>query len=200
MNRVTTLAREHFKAMAVRYNSSLKRYGSDPKWTDYLDVYRQILTMLVKDLKIPPELEQNPNKIRDEWPTPGVMIYGRPSRKTPPFVAGTRLAVLKEIYEFHYSTQSALAHGRAAVLGAAMMVENPDFQWNPGQGESDLVTTAVILMCCILLEIESAGAYNHHAKLAELWAYMRELDDEAKELWQLRYKELARGPRRESGP
>lgn len=192
--RAQTLAREHFKAMAVRYNSLLKRYGSDPKWTDYLDVYRQILTAIVRDLKIPPELEQNPNKIRDEWPTPGVMVRGRPNRNVPPFVSGTRLAALKEVYDFHYSTQSALAHGRAAVLGAAIMVENPDFQWNPGQCESNLVTTALILMACILLEVESAGAYSHHPRLAELWTYLRDLDDEAKELWQLRYGELASRP------
>lgn len=198
--RAQILAREHFKAMATRYNSLLKRFGSNAKWRDYLDVYGQILAMIIKRLNIPPQLQQNPTKIQDEWPTPGVMLHGRPHRKVPSFVTGTRLAVLKEVYESHYSVQSALAHGRAAVLGAAIMVDNPDSQWNPGQGESDLVATALILMACVLLEIECAGAYNHHPKLAELWTYLRDLDDEAKELWQLRYEELARRPRRGSGP
>lgn len=189
--RAQVLAREHFKGMAIRYNSLLKRYESDPKWTDYLEVYRKGLAIIVKNLKIPPELEQNPSRMRDEWPTPGVMVHGRPNRNIPPYVSGTRLAALKEVYEFHYSMQSELAHGRAAVLGAAMMVENPEFQWNPGQGESNLVTTALILMACTLSEIESAAGYSHHPRLAELWAYLRDMDDEAKELWQLRYEQLS---------
>jgi hypothetical protein len=177
--------------MSVRYNSLMKRFGSDPKWADYFEVYRKGLAIIVKNLKIPPELAQNPSKMRDEWPTPGVMVYGRPNRNIPPYVSGTRLAALKEVYEFHYSTQSALAHGRAAVIGAAVMVEDPEFQWNPGQGESSLVATALILMACTLSEIESVGEYPHHPKLAEMWAYLRDLDDEAKELWQLRYEKLS---------
>jgi hypothetical protein len=191
--RTQALAREYFKSMAVRYKFLLKRFGSDPKWTEYLDVYRKGLAIIAKNLKLAPELEREPSKIPDEWPTPGVMVYGRRRRCIPPFVSGTRLAALKELYEYHYSIQSAQAHGRAASFAAAILVEDPALQWNPGQGESNLVTTGLILMACILSEIESAGAYVHHPKLAELWGYLRELDDEAKELWQIRYDELSRG-------
>jgi hypothetical protein len=191
--RTQILAREYFKSLAVRYDHLVTRFGSDPKWTEYLKVYQKGLAIITKQLKLPPEFEHNPSKIRDEWPTPGVMVYGRPRGQVPPFVSGTRLAVLKELYEFHYPGLSAQAHGRAASFAAAMLVEDPNQQWNPGQGESSLLSTALLLMACILSEIESAGAYVHHPKLAELWAYLRDFDDEAKELWHLRYEELSRG-------
>lgn len=190
--RTRLLAREYFKDMAVRYNFLAERFGSDSKWTEYLNVYRTGLSVIAKSLKLPAELEREPNKIRDAWPTPGVMVYGRPNRRIAPFVSGTRLAVLKELYEYHYSVLSAQAHGRAASFAAAILVEDPSLQWNPGQGESSLITTGLALMACMVSEIEAVGGYTHHPKLDELWGYLRELDDEAKELWQIRYQELSR--------
>jgi hypothetical protein len=72
-----------------------------------------------------------------------------------------------------------------------MLVDSPEEQWNPGYGESDLVTTALLLLACLLREIELAGGYAHHRKLAELWTYLREIDDESKDVWALRYAELS---------
>lgn len=42
--------------------------------------------------------DENPDAILDEWPTPGTMIFGRPSRNIPPLVSGSRREVLKEMY------------------------------------------------------------------------------------------------------
>jgi len=128
----------------------------------------------------------------DEWPTPGVMVYGGPNRKIPPFIAGTRHALLKELYESHYPHQSAQAHGGMASMAVAMLVDDPSQQWNPGYGESNIVSSALLFMACFLSEIETAGGYAHHSRLAELWTYLRDIDDEAKDLWQLRYEELSR--------
>lgn len=72
------------------------RFGSDPKWNEYLDVYHKGLAIIAKEMRLSPEEETNPDAITDEWPTPGVTVYGRPGRKIPPFVSGSRLAVLKE--------------------------------------------------------------------------------------------------------
>ena len=188
--RAQVLAREYFREFALRYHHLITRFGSDPKWRDYLEVYREGIAIIANNLKLPAELERAPSKIPDRWPSPSVMVRGRP--KVPPFVSGTRLAVLKELYEFHYSIQSAQAHGRAASFAAAMVVDAPDTQWNPGQGESNLISTALLCMTCIRSEIESAGGYVHHPKLAELWTYLRDMDDEAKELWTRRYEELCR--------
>jgi hypothetical protein len=63
-------------------------------------------------------------------------------------------------------------------------------EWNPGHGESNIVGTALLFLVCLLTEIESEGGYAHHPKLAELWTYLRDLDDEAKDIWSLRYQEL----------
>ena len=75
----------------------------------------------------------------------------------------------------------------------SMLVDQPEYQWNPGYGESHIVGTALLFVACILSETEAAGEYAGHARLAELWAYLRELDDEAMEVWTLRYEALSKG-------
>lgn len=191
--RTQVLARESYKTQAVLYGRWVERFGSDPKWTEYLLVCQKGLSVMAKKLGLTPGLEKNPAAIQDEWPTPGVMLYGRPNRKIPPYVSGTRHAVLKEVYESHYSPLSAQAHGRLASMAMAMLVDDPPLQWNPGSGESDIIITALLFMVCILAEVESAGGYTHHSKLAELWTYLREVHDEPKDLWHLRYEKLSRG-------
>jgi hypothetical protein len=192
-SRTQMLAREAYKGHAERYAHWVARFGSNPKWTEYLEVCRKGLTIIAKQLGLPPEIEHNPSAIKERWPTPGVMIHGRAKSSIPPFVSGTRLAVLKEIYESHYSQLSEQAHGRVASMAMAMLVDDPSLQWNPGAGESDIVLTALLFMACILCEIESAGAYAHHPRLAELWLYLREVHDEPKELWDIRYEKLSSG-------
>ena len=72
-----------------------------------------------------------------------------------------------------------------------MLVDDISLQWNPGYGESEILLSALIFMACLLSEIEAAGGYELHPKLAELWSYLRDAHDEAKDLWHLRYEELS---------
>ena len=190
--RIKMLMREFFKMLTLRHHSLTARFGQDPDWTEYLAVYREGLPTFGQLLDIPEELRKEPARIVDQWPTPGAMVYGR--RDKPPFVSGTQLAVLKYFYESHYPLQSAQAHGRMAAVATAMLVDTPEAQWNPGHGESDLVTTALLLLVCILSEIEIAGSYAHHPKLCELWTYLRDMNGEARDVWNLRYaKRLSPG-------
>ena len=188
--RARMLLRESHKAQATRYRYLNSRWGADPQWAEYLDVYRKGLPIIGKEIGLAPEDALRPEAIADEWPTPGVMIYGRPSRDVPPFVSGARLDVLRATYQYHYPHQSAQAHGRIATLAVALLVDDPDSQWNPGYGESNIVSTALLFLACILSELEAAGGYQRHPKLAELWTYLREIDGEAKDLWTLRYEAL----------
>jgi len=192
-SRMEILKRESYRGHAERHARWVERFGSDPKWTEYLEVSRRGLSLIANTLGLAPEVEKNPGLIKDKWPTPGVMIHGRASRAITPFVSCTRLAVLKEIYESHYSQLSEQAHGRVASMAVAMLVDDPSLQGNPGLGESDITLSALIFMACILSEIEAAGAYPHHRKLDELWTYLRETHDEAKDLWGMRYENLSRG-------
>jgi len=192
LNRYRILGREAWKGHALRYRYLKSRFGADPKWVDYLEVYGKGLPITAEASAVSANEQEDPDQIPDLWPTPGKMVYGQPSRKVPPFVSGSRQQVLRELYEYHYRFQSAQAHGRAVSMAVALLVDDPAQQWNPGHPESSLVTTALLMMACLLSEIEAAGAYSPHPKLTELWAYLRDLDDEAKELWQLRYEELAR--------
>ena len=188
--RARILLRESHKAQATRYRYLNSRWGGDPQWAEYLDVYRKGLLIAGKAIGLAPEDVLRPEAIADEWPTPGVMIYGRPSRDVPPFVSGARLDVLREIYQYHYPHQSAQAHARIAALAVALLVDDPDSQWNPGHGESNIVSTALLFLACILSELEATGGYQRHPKLAELWTYLRDIDGEAKVLWTLRYEAL----------
>jgi hypothetical protein len=191
--RTQVLAREAYKSERLRYESLARRFGADSKWMEYLECCRKGLEIIGRQLKLSPAMQEKPAEIPDEWPTPGVMVYGRPHRKIPPYLSGSRLAVLKELYEYHYPNQSAQAHGRLAAVAVATLVDAPSEQWNPGYGESSIVGTALLLLACLLCEIEAAGAYSPHSKLTELWSYLRDLDDEAKELWHLRYEGLTHG-------
>ena len=193
--RARMLLRESHKAQAIRYQYLKSRWGGDPKWAEYLDVYRKGLPIIGKEIGLAPADALRPEAIADEWPTPGVMIYGRPSRDVRPFISGARLDVLRETYQYHYPHQSAQAHGRIAALAVALLVDDPDSQWNPGYGESNIVSTALLFLTCILSELEAAGGYQRHPKLAELWTYLRNIDGEATDLWTRRYEALL-APRR----
>ncbi len=191
ISRTKTLLRESFKSQAMYYQYLQGRWGSDPEWTSYFKTFEDWLEIVGNRLGIPDDDRRRAATITDHWPTPGIMIYGRPSRKIPPFVTGARREVLKEIYDYHYPHQSAQAHGRGATVAIALLVDNPEMQWNPGAGESNVVASALLFMACILSELEAAGDYRPHPKLLELWAYLREIDGEAKDLWALRYEKLS---------
>jgi hypothetical protein len=116
------------------------------------------------------------------------MLWGSKRKNQPPFISASRHAVVRE--KTHYGFQSAQAHARMAAVSIAILVDQPEEQWNPGHGESSIVVTALLCLACIISEIEVAGGYDHHPKLAELWSYLRDLDEEAKDVWALRYPNL----------
>jgi hypothetical protein len=185
------LVREAYKNLVLMFlRDQAKHGGSDPKWNEYLDVYAKGLESFAKGLRISRRYLRNPNLISEQWPTPGRMIHGDKRRKQPPFLHGNRRKVFKIIYDSHYGHQSEQAHQRAAAVSAALVVDDPSAQWNPGYGESTLISDAILFLTCILSELESKGRYPAHPKLQELWVYVRELNDEAKELWRLRYRSL----------
>ena len=189
-SRTRILERELFKTEASTLQRYRKSFGRDEKWQDYLSMYEQGLKIAAKEIRISQTYIKYPDRIRDRWPTPGRMIYGDKKRGQPPFLRGTRLAAFREIYEYHYGAQSEQAHQRGAALGVALVVDTPDGQWNPGHGESNIVSTAILFLTCILSELEHKGGYVSHPKLRELWSYLRDLDDEAKDLWRIRYSQL----------
>jgi hypothetical protein len=188
--RTKILLRETHKAQAIRYQYLITRWGTDPSWKEYLDVFAQTLTIMGRQLGLAPEDVLRPEAIADEWPTPGVMIFGRPNGKVPPFVSGARHAVLKELYQFHYPHLSAQAHGRGAAMAVALLVDDPSLQWNPGHGESSIVATALLLLACIVSELQTAGQYQSHPKLLEFWTHLRNLEGEAMDLWAIRYEAI----------
>ncbi len=163
-------------------------YGQDPKWKEFLDVFRARQADLLKGRGLPAEALHKPTLIRADWPTPGVMLGKR--HGTPPMISGTRLAALSTFYDTHYATQSAQAHARMSAAAAAFLADNPTEQWNPGHTESNIAVDSVMFLACILSEIEASGDYPHHPKLQELWAYLRQLTEEATDVWELRYKRL----------
>jgi len=188
--RALILLRESIKMFALKYKREVEQFGADPKWKDYLDVFKIRQTNILKTFGLPIEVFQNPNLITDEWPTPGAMLWGNKRKNLAAFVSGNRHAVLKEIYDTHYAFQSAQAHARMATVSMAFLVDQPEYQWNPKHGPSNIVVTALLCLACILSEIEIAGGYPRHPKLGELWSYLRDLDEEVKDVWKLRYAAL----------
>ena len=189
-SRMRVLVREGYKNHALTYRRLASRYGKIPKWKEYLDVYEKGLRLGAAQIHLSRAWARNPTLIPDRWPTPGVAIYGDKRRNLPPLLRGNRRRFFKEFYDFHYGRQSEQAHQRASAVGVALLVENPEEQWNPGGGESNIVSTAMLFLTCILSEIEILGKFRPHPKLREVWTYLQQLDDEAKDVWKLRYRRL----------
>ena len=187
--RTRILQREAFRNAAERLLTYQQRFGHDKEWQDYLSKYREGLHVWARELGISRTYLFKPDQMRDSWPTPGRMIYGGKKRKKQPFLRGSRLAAFKEIYEYHYGKQSEQAHQRELALGITLIVDKQE-QWNPGHGESDIVTTAILFLTCMISELEFQGKYRPHPRLPELWTYLRDIDDEAKDLWRIRYSKL----------
>jgi hypothetical protein len=189
-SRIRILDLEAFKSLALRYQDFSGRFGAEGKWAEYLAVYRKSVELAAKTLGLTLSEITDPTTIVADWPTPGRLIFGRPSQKIAPWVSGSRQDVLKKLYTMNYPHQSELSHQRIGAVSAALLVDKPEFQWNPGHGESNLVVTAAFLVASIVAELQAAGGYSRHPKLAELWAYLREMDDDVKELWEMRYESL----------
>ncbi len=188
--RFTTLMREAFKGNMIELAKLKRLYGEDKTWTEYLTRREEGTTIWAAQGGFTPGEVAKPENIKDFWPTPGIMLYGSKRLGIAPMLSGERKAVFQEIYETHYSGLSEQAHQRMAAIGLATLVDEPSQQWNPGHAESHTVSTAMLFLACMLSEIEGAGGYERHAKLRELWTYLREIDGEAKELWTLRYERL----------
>jgi hypothetical protein len=184
------LLREAFKTHALRFMNWRQRFHAEDKWKGYLEVYERGLKQWARDIHLRRGTEKNPRSIRDAWPTPGLMIYGK--NRIRPFIRGSRRAVIKEVYDFHYGTQSEQAHQRLAAVSMAMLVDKPEYQWNPGLGESEVVAIAMLLLTCVLSEIEVRGKHGPHPKLREVWTYLRDLHDDARDLLALRYTKRLR--------
>ena len=117
--RIDILDRDAYRSMALRYIDQRQLFGDDPQWKEYLEVYSRSLAVIAKQIGLSADLVEEPSKIVVEWPTPGRLIFGQPSRGIPPWVSGERRAVLKRLYESNYSHQSELAHQRVAAVSAA---------------------------------------------------------------------------------
>jgi hypothetical protein len=188
--RAGVLEREAFKSLASRHVTFQAQYGADPKWTEYLGVFKKSIELIAKHLGLTDAEIADPAKVDANWPTPGILIYGHAGRKIEPWVTGSARDVLKSLYDLNYPHQSELTHQRLAAVSSAMLVDNPEMQWNPGHGESHLVLTAILLVACIVSELQAVGGYARHPRLAELWGYMREMDEDVKVLWATRYESL----------
>jgi hypothetical protein len=92
------LLREAFRNQALRFLRLRERFQEEDKWKGYLEVYEKGLKQWAREIHLSRSVEKNPRSIRDDWPTPGVMIYGK--NKIPPCIRGTRREAIKEIYDF----------------------------------------------------------------------------------------------------
>jgi hypothetical protein len=144
--RTTILMSETVKMYGKEFMRATKLYGDEPKWKDYLDVFERRQEDLLKGLGLPAEALHEPNLIKTDWPTPGVMLGTR--RGTPPMISGTRHAVLLEFYDAHYSSQSAQAHARMGKPGD-MLVVTKHLAWRADARHSARSEAGPNLACCL---------------------------------------------------
>jgi len=180
--------RDGFKNLAVRYHELQAAHGTDPQWREYLEAYRNGLPIYARHIHLARSRVNHPDRIREHWPTPGAMVYGDGRHGHPrSFVRGSKRRVLEEIHSSWYGQMSEQAHQRMAAVSVAFIVDQREEPEHPG---SNVVSTAMLFFACMLAEVEAAGRYAPHARLLELWTYLREMDEEAEKLYGLRYEGL----------
>jgi hypothetical protein len=174
------LLRDAYRTNAVTNLSRQIRFGDDERWRAHFEAIASLLDRDAERLQLKPSEIEQPRTIR-AWPTPGRLIKTR--------VTGALQQVLQNLYDNHYGVTSAHSHGRAMATSTAIVVAHPEYELYPDQ-PSHHVTTAQTMLACLWAEVSAAARFDVNPKLLEYWGYVRLYDDEAAEVWALRYRSL----------
>jgi hypothetical protein len=172
--------------------------GKTAEWDEWLRTYEtQVLAVWAKKWRLTAEQASDPEKhIKEEWPTPGNLLrewyVRRTKTRMPAFLSASRADAYRYLYGAWYGHASALAHQRQESVKMAMFADNTDAQWYPGRVESNVAFDDVIAMACLFSELEHMTGFPARVDLRVLWERLQTTHDDAKAVYQLRYKDLLR--------
>jgi hypothetical protein len=158
------------------------------KWPEWIAARERDLKRQAAGLGLTAHEQADPEKYLRQWPRPRELFLGK--GKAAPLLTGERASVFEEVYYLWYSNLSALAHQRLAAAAQAYLSDDPDSPWAPEWIASNIVTSTLLFMACILSEIEVAGEFEPNVHLRALWARLGPVSDVTERLLSLRYRRV----------
>lgn len=97
---------------------------------------------------------------------------------------------VKVLYDDWYPRYSEIAHLAWAGMVIGVVAQDKEKHAHPGKLESDALAMGVLCLVMILSEVETAADCGYATKLRYLWTILGEYCLEAKDYYDLRYREL----------
>jgi hypothetical protein len=170
--------RDDFRNTALRAHYVKQRFGSSSnheREERKLAEYGRAMQLSAAEMA-------NAEKALKEWPTP---------RRLLKRLRGERHDVFDEVYQFWYRSLSALAHHRLSALQAAVFTEEPQSnEETVVMVKSVTATLAVLVVLCVLSEIEAFCSFQPNASVRAGWEQVRWTHDIIQAVYDKRYRRL----------
>jgi hypothetical protein len=179
---------ERFQAYKARAGARPENGGKVQAWEAHLQRYARQVGKAPVDLDAPTEnLWQ-----QERWPSP-TRLRGKPHQPTT-LLTGSRAAVFREVHDLWYPTHSVRSHFRDTALTIAVANEDADHAEIVARLVQEQVGYGLVMMACILSEIESTCGYPPRPKLRELWGFVEgnDLSGVVTRIYDLRYRDALR--------
>jgi hypothetical protein len=187
-----------YRRQYEQLNVQREIFGQRPDWASWFAGMDALLRVDATNAGLGPRRRQNPSRTIPDWPTPywltrAKRVSGR-KRPLPVLLRGNRAQLFEEAYRFWYSLLSSFSHQRCAAARMAIFSNAPEAHWEPGLLESNVVVEGLMFYAATMSELEVAAKMPPSTDLRALWAVLWDLDEEAKRLVRIRYRQLLRLP------
>ncbi len=171
-----------------------KEYGSDPLWTKWMDDLEGLLNAGIPLLNVPAAKVANPESI-DWWPNPGQMPRYGVNDPLPP--SRQFLKYLNDWFYREMSSQSHLSFHGVMKTGSLVIADFYDADTRESIREkhfplfrSRQMIRTVTLLLALMSEIEMHFNFGLAPELVALWNDVTNVQEEAKEIYDRRYKDF----------
>lgn len=172
-----------YRMMWEEYTKESEKHKNDPDWKDYLSEKEKFLESSAENNGLSVEERKSPQKHIRYWPIPSRMLKeGIFSKEKHEF--------LKELYDCHYSWESALSHFQWAGMAATYYSSKPESHLQPGKYESDAVYKSILYLLMIISVIESVSEIGIKPEIKYIWTIVGSYWKEAKHFYDKRYINL----------
>jgi hypothetical protein len=169
--------RDDFRNTALRASYLKQRFGSSA----HHEKEERKLADYGRAMKLSRAEMSDPEKALKEWPLPSRLLKR---------LTGERHQVFEEVYRFWYRSLSALAHHRLTALQAAVFTEEQPNEETFVMYKSVTATLAVLVVLCVLSEVEDACGFQPNAPLRAAWEQVRWTHDIIQAAYDKRYRRL----------
>ncbi len=165
-----------------RFQREREETPDEPPWAELIGHKRRFFESVAESEGIPPEQRQDPKRI-PYWPTPPQMLKKK-------MLSPDLHKFLQKLYEEEYGKYSEQSHAGWSGIAMAIFSRRTNQHVHPGKVESDAAYLGMLCLLVMLSELEAVARYGLSRKLQYLWTFLGGYFPQAKEYYELRYREL----------